>query len=78
MPIDRWSAALRQVRGPLGALESRAVDSTRFAGSLPGFPDGDYAIVVFRASYANKSTGRETITLEREGDVWRVVGYVIA
>jgi len=35
-------------------------------------------VIVFRASFANKAVGRETVTLEREGDDWRVVGYLIA
>jgi uncharacterized protein DUF4019 len=77
-PVDHWSNALKQVRGPLGALSTRAVDSTRFAKAIPGFPDGDYAIVNFRTSFANKAAARETVTLEREGDAWRVVGYFIA
>jgi Protein of unknown function (DUF4019) len=77
-PVDRWTDALKQVRGPLGALATRAVDSTRFAQSFPGFPVGDYAMIVFRTSFANKTVSRETITLEREGDAWRVVGYAIA
>jgi len=77
-PVDAWAAALKEVRGPLGAVTARTVDSTRFARSFPGFPDGDYAVIVFRASFANKAVGRETVTLEREGDDWRVVGYLIA
>lgn len=77
-PVEGWSGALKRVRGPLGTVETRAVDSTRFAKSLPGFPDGDYAVVVFRSSFANKAVARETLTLEREGDIWRVVGYLIA
>jgi hypothetical protein len=73
-----WNALLKRVRGPLGALDTRAVDSTRFATALPGFPDGDYAVIVFRTSFAKKSAAYETVTLEREGNAWRVVGYVIA
>jgi len=77
-PVDRWTDALKQVRGPLGALATRAVASTRFATSFPGFPEGDYAVIVFRASFANKPIVRETVTLEREGNAWRVIGYLIA
>ena len=77
-PAEHWSKALSQVRGPLGALEARAVQSTSFAKSLPGFPDGDYAVIVFRTSFAHKAVARETITLEREEGAWHVVGYLIA
>ena len=76
MTVGRWTAALQQVRGPLGALEQRTVVSTRFAPDLPGFPAGDYAIVVFRSSFAKKSATQETVTLDRDkGGTWRVVGY---
>jgi hypothetical protein len=78
IPADDWTKALKQVREPLGALATRAVDSTRFEKSFPGLPDGDYAIIVFRTSFANKASARETITLEREEGAWRVVGYLIA
>ncbi len=78
VPADRWADALQKVRGPLGALQTRAVDTTRFAAALPGFPDGNYAVVVFRTSFANQEIARETVTLEREGTAaWRVVGYAI-
>jgi len=77
-PVDHWSSALGQVRGPLGETTARTIESTRFAKSLPGFPEGDYAVVVFRTTFAKKPmTGRETVTLELEGGAWRVVGYAI-
>jgi hypothetical protein len=79
MAVDRWTAALQQVRAPLGALVQRTVVSTRFAKALPGFPAGDYAIVVFRSSFARKTTAQETVTLDRDkGGSWRVVGYSIS
>jgi hypothetical protein len=75
---ERWSEALASVRTPVGALEQRTVLSTSFQKSFPGAPDGDYAIVVFRTSFAKKADGRETVTLEREADgKWHVVGYFI-
>jgi Protein of unknown function (DUF4019) len=75
---ERWSDALANVRAPLGAFEQRAVLSTRFEKSFAGAPAGDYAIVIFRSSFAKRADGQETVTLEREADgVWRVVGYGI-
>ena len=66
------------MRTPLGAFEQRAVVSTRFEKSFGGAPDGEYAIVVFRTSFANRTDAEETVTLEREADgMWRVVGYAI-
>lgn len=75
---DQWSVSLRQVRVPPGALEQRAVLSTRFISKLASAPDGDYALVVFRTTFAKRANGLETVTLEREADGgWRVIGYVI-
>jgi len=45
---------------------------------IPGAPDGDYALLEFRTSFAKKTNSRETVTLEREADdTWRVIGYFI-
>ena len=79
MSVERWTAALQKIRGPLGPLVQRSVLSTRFAKSLSGFPPGDYAMVVFRASFSQRTGVQETVTLDRDpGGIWRVVGYAIA
>jgi hypothetical protein len=76
--VDRWAESLKQVRPPLGAMSQRAVLATQFRKSFPGAPDGEYAIVVFRTTFAKKLDARETLTLEHELDsVWRVIGYFI-
>jgi hypothetical protein len=78
LPRERWADSLRKAREPLGAIAQRAVLSTTFATSFPGAPDGNYAIVLFRTSFAKKAEAAETVTLEREADgAWRVVGYFI-
>ncbi len=75
---DKWGDALKQVRPPLGALSQRSLQSTKFTKSFPGAPDGEYVLLVFRANFANKTDGRETVTLEHEPDgAWRVIGYFI-
>jgi hypothetical protein len=75
---ERWLDALAQVRAPHGEVLQRAVLSTRFDKSFPGAPEGDYAFVIFRTSFAKRADGQETVTLEREADgVWRVLGYTI-
>ena len=79
LPAARWTAAFNRVRQPLGAVISRSMISTRFAKTLRGMPEGNYSLVVFRTSFANKTETREIVTLEREADgVWRVIGYVIS
>ena len=63
---SKWAESLKQVRPPLGALSQRALLSTQVHQELPGAPDGDYALLVFRTSFANKTDSRETVTLEHE------------
>ncbi|HEY8623963.1 MAG TPA: DUF4019 domain-containing protein [Casimicrobiaceae bacterium] len=75
---DKWADSLKQVRPPLGALVERTALSTQFTKSFAGAPDGDYALLVFRSSFAKKTDSRETVTLEHEADgAWRVIGYLI-
>lgn len=75
---DRWGESLKQVRPPLGATSQRAVLATQFRKNIPGSPDGEYAIIVFRTTFAKKADARETLTLEHEPDgVWRVIGYFV-
>jgi hypothetical protein len=76
--VERWAESLKRVRAPLEALSQRAQIGTQFHKSIPGSPDGDYAIVLFRTTFAKKLNSRETVTLEHEPDgAWRVIGYLI-
>ena len=59
-----------------GRCRSAPLLATQFRKSIPGAPDGEYAIVVFRTTFAKKLDARETLTLEHEPDgAWRVIGY---
>jgi hypothetical protein len=74
---ERWRDAVRLVRTPLGAMEQRSVTGTEFATRLKGQPDGEYALIAFRTSWAKKAVGRELVSVERAQGRWQVVGYVI-
>ena len=77
MTVNAWSDALRRERTARGKPERRTLVHTEFRRDVPGYPDGDYALVVFRTVFANVE-GQESVTLEREPDgIWRVAGYVI-
>jgi DNA-binding CsgD family transcriptional regulator len=68
-----WADASEKMRAQLGAVISRSFLSEQ---NLPAPPYG-YEVVKFRASYTNKANAVETVTLEREGDAWRIVGMII-
>ncbi len=69
-----WNALIESVRRPLGAVRSRTtLNRARVAAARRS-----YVVVKFRTSFANKPAAIETVSLEREGNEWRVVGYWIA
>ena len=72
--VHQFSAVLK----PLGAVVSRKLKSTQYATSLPGAPDGEYVVIEYDSSFANKKSAVETVTpmLDKDGQ-WRVSGYYI-
>ena len=75
---EQWQQALAASRKPLGSLVSRKVKTTQYATSLPGAPDGEYVVIQFTTSFANKKSAIETVTPKKDPDgVWRVSGYYI-
>ncbi|GGB89335.1 hypothetical protein GCM10011494_04590 [Novosphingobium endophyticum] len=69
-----WASVSEEVRPPLGAVLSRTASSQE---SVPAPPYG-YEVVKFRTSFANKPDATETVTLAREDQGWKVVGYWIS
>ena len=45
--------------------------------SMPGLPDGEYAIVSMETGFENKSTSVETLTMSKASNDWLVIGYFI-
>ena len=76
---DQWAQAMNGVRAPLGAVASRKLKSAQQTTSLPGAPQGQYVVMQFDASFANKKAAVETVTfmLDQDGQ-WRAAGYFIA
>ena len=68
-----WADVSEKVRTPLGAMLSRSFASQQ---DLPAPPAG-YQVVKFQTRFANKAEAVETVSLEREGGAWRVVGVTI-
>jgi hypothetical protein len=73
-----WTAALKDVRQPLGAVLSRKVASSAFKRSLPGAPDGEYVVIQYDTQFAHKAHAVETVVPMRERDgSWKVSGYFV-
>ena len=73
-----WEQQIQAARGPLGALFSRKLKSAEYKTALPGAPDGEYVVIRYDTSFANKKDAIETVTpmLDKDGK-WRVSGYFI-
>jgi predicted transcriptional regulator len=72
-----WEKAASSVRGSVGALKSRTVQSATYTKTLPGAPDGEYVVIVYDAKF-EKANAVETVTPMREKDgSWKVSGYYV-
>jgi hypothetical protein len=77
VPQKQWVDMVRSVRAPLGAVVSRKQRGITFTTTLPGAPDGNYAVIVFDTSFQNKASAMEQLTVMADGDKWRSAGYFI-
>jgi hypothetical protein len=76
--LEQWKDALKAAQAPLGKAVSRRLKSERYAGELPGAPDGEYVVIEFETAFEKKRNGTETITPMKDADgEWRVSGYFI-
>jgi hypothetical protein len=72
-----WASTVQPIREPLGTVSSRALESVIKSQSLPGAPDGEYEVLQFRTSFANKAAATETVVIAHEAAGWKVDGYFI-
>lgn len=75
---QQWEQAAQKARKPLGKLVSRQLNNQQYRTSLPGAPDGEYVVMQFDTSFANKKSAVETVTVMIDKDgAWRAAGYFI-
>lgn len=72
-----FTTKMAAARQPLGAMSSRTLKDVQLARSLPGVPDGQYAVVRYDSSFARKMAVIEQVTLVSENSAWSVIGYFI-
>jgi hypothetical protein len=76
--VEQWQQALDGARKPFGELKSRRLKGSEYTTSMPGAPDGEYVVIQFDVSFANKAEAVETVTpMKDEDGTWRVAGYFI-
>jgi hypothetical protein len=75
---EDWIKTLGGLRPSFGDVISREVDSEKYETSLPGAPDGEYVVIVYKTQFKKKEKAYETITPMKDTDgEWRVSGYFI-
>ncbi len=75
-----WNTVMSVNRRRFGVLGSRKLVSAQTVTSLPGSPDGHYAVLGYRSSFtAGKTTKAaiETVTLSNENGKWLSYQYSI-
>ncbi len=77
IPDSQWVKTMENSRKPFGKVISRKVKSAQFKKSLPGVPDGQYVVAVFKTEFENKKQAVETVSATNENKQWKVVGYFI-
>lgn len=74
---NKWVKTLENVRQSLGANLDRSLVKAEYATTLPGAPDAEYVVVVFKASFKHKASAIETVTVAKSDEGrWKVAGYV--
>ena len=71
--LEGWTAAAKQAHGSLGPAISRKLTSTRYVNA----PPKGYREIVFATDFADRSEVIETVTLEKQAGVWKVVGVML-
>jgi tRNA A-37 threonylcarbamoyl transferase component Bud32 len=78
VPEASWKDSMEKFRQPLGDLISRKLQSSQPVTQMPGAPDGEYVVMQFDTSFANKKSAVETVTVGPKKDgQWKVSGYYI-
>jgi hypothetical protein len=70
--------AVGDMRKPLGKMTSRQLDSKQFAMSMDRFPAGQYVVLQYKTTFANKKSANETVVSMLDKDKkWRVLDYFV-
>jgi hypothetical protein len=74
---DSFAQQIKKARAGTGALLSRNLIDASYATTMPGAPEGEYVLLHYEASFANREEAVETVTLAFAKGYWRVSGYYI-
>ena len=77
-PENDWQKKAESERNQLGQRQSRKLKDIKTTSTVKGLPAGQYILVKYQSSYANKKGLTETIAAVQEADGnWRVASYTM-
>jgi hypothetical protein len=69
-------ASLSRLREPMGAMANRNLKDIKLEKTQPSLPAGQYAVVRYESTFANRASAIETVTLAMvKAGAWAVVAY---
>jgi hypothetical protein len=74
---DAYAAQIAKTRAGVGTLQSRELVDAGYTTTVSGAPEGQYVILHYQASFANRQDAVETVYLGLAKGYWRVDGYNI-
>jgi hypothetical protein len=75
---EKWQGLLEKSRAPLGKINERKLKSADYQKSPQGGPAGEFVIIKYDTSFANKAAAVETVVVMRPPNgEWRACGYAV-
>jgi Protein of unknown function (DUF4019) len=77
--VDResFSSQVEKARAGTGTLQARELMDATYATTVQGAPEGQYVVLRYHSSFADRQQAEETLTLAFAKGYWRVSGYYI-
>jgi len=77
--VDRakFAAQIEKARTGTGVMQARELMDANYSTTVAGAPEGQYVVLHYHTSFANRPDTVETLTLAFAKGYWRVSGYYI-
>jgi Protein of unknown function (DUF4019) len=74
---DAYTTQITKTRAGAGALQGRELIDAGYTTTVSGAPEGQYVVLHYHASFADRQDATETVYLALAKGYWRVSGYNI-
>lgn len=74
---DDWAAAVQQVHGQVGKIQSRELLQSQYRTSLPNAPEGEYVVIQYQSVFSGLPQAMEMIVMSKSNGEWKAAGYQV-